>query len=61
MHSDLELTKWGMSRMFLKLQEGLIDIKTFREITSKILREGKGDPLLARNGNMSRDSGVPVN
>lgn len=43
MHSDLEVTKWGMSRLFLKLQEGLIDVKTFREITSKILKEGKID------------------
>ena len=43
MHSALEVTKWGMSRLFLKLQEGLIDVKTFREITSKILKEGKID------------------
>ena len=40
-HSDYELTKWGMSRLFLKLQEELIDIKAFREITSRRLKEGK--------------------
>jgi hypothetical protein len=44
MHSDLELSKWGMSRLFLKLQEGLIDVKTFRDITSRILKEGRIDP-----------------
>ena len=55
MHSDFELTKWGMSRLFLKLQEELIDVKTFRDITSKILKDGKIDPR-EKNGTPSKPS-----
>ena len=55
MHSDIEITKWGMSRLFLKLQEGLIDVKAFRDITSKILKDGKIDPR-ERNGTPSMPS-----
>ena len=44
-----------MSRLFLKLQEELIDVKAFRDITSRILKDGKIDPR-EKNGTPSKPS-----
>jgi hypothetical protein len=52
MHSDFELTKWGMSRMYLKLQEGLIDLKDFKAAIAAKLKQGKEDPFDRASGNL---------
>lgn len=56
MHSDFELTKWGMSRLYLKLQEGMIDLKSFKAAIAHRLKQGKEDPFDKQTGNILNPS-----